>query len=139
MFSSHHYFFKATLTSLFIMWAMVYLIMGNAFWDLLSLKKDGALLPIFVGIITALVMALIADKNQENFATQKRASFVIPPLIFVTALFMGSLTNFLYQANWTHSITNEFMDWFVKPTYWLFLLGLPLSLVLGFSFRRLAR
>lgn len=54
------------------------------------------------------------------------AAIVFPPIIFISGALVGCISNFAINGNFADAY-----DWFVKPLFWLAVVGLPFSIVIG--------
>lgn len=125
-----NYFLIGTSFGLIAALGVAAWIMKDAFWDLLSIvpsQKYYGFLPIFVGAAGSLAIGFFADKKFSNAPLLAR-TLVIPLLIFMTGAVAGSV------ASWLMNEPSNPFDYFVKPIYWLSLIGAPLSLVVGLSY-----
>ncbi len=93
----------------------------------------GFILSLFTGIIATFIFAEFVSQQPHSTRTFSRVIFN-PLLIFTCGIFSGVIVNFLYQGlllNSDQNFMSNFHIWFVKPFYWLMLIGAPASLVVG--------
>ncbi len=96
----------------------------------------GFLLSLLTGIATTLFTAEYVSRQPYSASTVSKMLFN-PLLIFVSGVLGGVLVNFVYQGLILDSaagISNNFHTWFIKPFYWLMLIGAPASIVVGVIF-----
>ncbi len=102
--------------------------MGPYFFEFFSItdhQKFSSIAPVAIGILAIVVVSIFFDMKKLKFSFLN-SGLLLPTAIYLTGAISGSL------ASW---VINGEMDsvyaWFVKPLYWLTLLGVPASLVVG--------
>jgi hypothetical protein len=137
-------FFKLALFGLACEVLMAWAIMGQHLWQMFDLSLNAK---FGVGMHVTVLTGIAATLGSAAWLDQRG----IPPgrslipgsvLIFMAGTIAGSAANFLIQgvlveALWGNRelyLGNAFYNWFVKPAYWLTLLGTPASLLVGTVF-----
>jgi hypothetical protein len=103
-----------------------YSIMGRSLLSLLVIEdKFNGLGPITIGIVVTTLTAVWFDfqSRSEKFFLR---GMLFPFIIFISGVFSGALANYYFNGS-----PQTFFDWFIKPIYWLCLIGSPLSIILG--------
>ena len=103
-----------------------YSVMGNSFFDLFAIKgKYYGLYPILIGVFATLAAGVFFDRKSwgQSFVS---AGLIIPPLVFLFGAVAGTLSNYAFNGE-----ARDAFDWLGKPMYWLSLVGLPLSIIIG--------
>lgn len=93
----------------------------------------GFLLSLLTGIATTLFTAEYVARQPYSAGTVSKMLFN-PLLIFISGVLGGVLVNFVYQGlmlDYGAGFYNNFHAWFIKPFYWLLLIGAPASIVVG--------
>ena len=124
-----NYFLFGTLIGILFAYIIGYLIIGSNFDKMLRLdSKYNGLLPIIAGIVSAVVTAIYFDRKKTTEPFLKTA-LIWPATIFVFGSLIGCWANFVINGQF-----QDFFSWFLKPVYWLAVVGLPLSLIIGLSY-----
>lgn len=113
-----------------------YGIMGKSLFALFS---EGLLFPVILGPVVSLLVAYLLDRKYEsNNSLDKSLSptraIMWSPVIFMSGVLAGSLINLFVNGKPfgnSFGFYHEFFDWFIKPTYWLSLVGIPCSFGVG--------
>ncbi len=121
-----NYFLKGTILGLVSAALVASLIMEEGFLDLWSNegKYFGAIV-ILVGALASIGAGLFFDLRFQS-PQFLLAALVFPPIIFISGALVGSLANFAVNGHFVDAY-----DWFVKPLFWLAVVGLPLSMIIG--------
>lgn len=128
-----HYYFYGSLVGLLIAIITAYSIMGKSFTDMLfSFSKFNGFIPIIAGAWTVLLIARWCDKTVQS-QNMLYKGIIIPVFIFSVGVITGSLLN-LMNANPEQTFANNFIDYFFKPVYWLGLIGLPATIIVGLGY-----
>ncbi len=93
----------------------------------------GFLLSLLTGIAATLYTAEYVSRQPYSAGTVSKMLFN-PFLIFVSGVVAAVLVNFIYQGlilNSEAGLSDNFHAWFIKPFYWLMLIGAPASIVTG--------
>ena len=106
-----------------------YYIMGKTFTGMIFTTKFNGIIPIGIGTWTVILIARWCDKNiQSNHVFYK--GMIIPIFIFSIGVITGCLLN-LMNASGHQTFAANFFDYFFKPVYWLGLIGLPATAIIG--------
>lgn len=92
---------------------------------------------IIVGCSWALFLGYRLDRLLGPRKHTLALTIVSSALIFVSGALMGSVANLLIASRVfspTAGLGHEVFDWFVKPIYWLYMFGIPCSLVVGAAY-----
>ncbi|MCR9204362.1 MAG: hypothetical protein NXH75_07290 [Halobacteriovoraceae bacterium] len=84
--------------------------------------------------MTCFAVGFLLDKraNQNGVNGLQRVLYSTP--IFISGVLAGCLLNFFINGSPFSSSFgpwHEFFDWFIKPAYWLGVIGVPCSLFVG--------
>ena len=125
-----HYYFYGSLIGLVIAAITAYSIMGKNFPKMvLSFSEFNGFIPIVAGAWTVLLIARWCDKTIQSQNVIYKG-IVIPVFIFSVGAITGSLLNLMNSAA-HQSFAANFMDYFFKPVFWLGLIGLPATIIVG--------
>lgn len=125
-----NYYFFGSLLGLVIAGITAYAIMDKHFFQMMfSFSKYNGFIPIFAGIWTVIIVAKWCDKTiqRQNFFYK---GIVIPIFIFSTGAITGSLLNLMNMSG-DQAFASQAFDYFIKPIYWLGLIGLPAAIIVG--------
>lgn len=126
----NHYYFYGSLIGLVIATITAYAIMGKNFTEMLfSFSKYNGFIPLVAGAWSVLIMARWCDKTIQRH-TLIYKGIIIPIFIFSIGAITGSLIN-LMNVSSAQPFTPQAFDYFVKPIYWLGLIGLPATIIVG--------
>lgn len=126
----NNYFYFGTLIGLLIAAITGYSIMGKSFFEMIfSFSKYNGIIPVFGAVWTTLIMARWCDKNITRHGFLYRG-LVIPIFIFSIGAITGSALNLMNMSG-DLSLKLQLFDYFIKPIYWLGLIGLPATLIVG--------
>ena len=93
----------------------------------------GFILSILIAIAVTFTTAEYVSRQPYSMSILSRLTFN-PFLIFVSGVLAGVLVNFIYQGlilDPEAGVADNFHTWFIKPFYWLMLIGGPSSIVVG--------
>lgn len=126
------YFRSLTIFGLISALGVGFFILRTSLLSLLG--KGGASIPVLVGAMTCFGVGFLMDKlaSQKEVNGLQRVLYSTP--IFISGVLTGCLLNFFINGNPFNSsfgIGEEFFDWFIKPAYWLGIIGVPCSLFVG--------
>lgn len=125
-----NYYFLGSLLGLVIAAITAYSIMGKHFPEMMfSFSKFNGFIPIFAGIWTIIIIAKWCDRTiqSQNFFYK---GIVMPIFIFSSGAITGSLLNLMNIAG-DRPFAPQAFDYFIKPIYWLGLIGLPAAIIVG--------
>lgn len=113
-----------------------YGIMGKSLFGLFS---EGLLFPVIIGPLVSLIVAYVLDRKYESYNSSDKKlgptkAIMWSPIIFMSGVLVGSLVNLFINGrpfSGGFGFYHEFFDWFIKPTYWLSLVGIPCSFGVG--------
>lgn len=124
-----NYFLVGTLTGILFANVTSYLIAGSNFYDFFSNdSKYAGAPPIVIGVFSAIIAGVYFDRMKPATGFLKTA-LILPAIIFFLGAVIGCLVNFVLNGQ-----LQDFFSWFVKPMYWLVIIGLPLSLFFGSAY-----
>lgn len=124
-----NYFLIGTFIGILFACVIGYLIMGSNFHGMLKMdSKYNGVLPILCGVVSAIVAGIYFDRKKVTTPFLKSA-LILPATIFVFGSLIGCLANFIINGQ-----LQDFFSWFVKPIYWLVVVGLPSSLIIGSTY-----
>ena len=103
-------------------------LLGPYFFNLLSVEvnqKYYGFAPVLVGVVAIVLFSMWLDKKvfEPSFIKSGR---LMPGFILLSGAISGSMASWVINGK-----LHEFVDWFVKPLYWLTVIGVPASLVVG--------
>ncbi|MES2803133.1 MAG: hypothetical protein V4654_11615 [Bdellovibrionota bacterium] len=128
-----NYYFFGSLLGLLIAAITAYSIMGNNFFQMMfSFTKYNGFIPIFAGIWTVIIVAKWCDRTIQS-QTLLYKGVVIPVFIFSSGAITGSLLNLMNMTR-DGAFTSQAFDYFIKPIYWLGLIGLPAAIIVGIGY-----
>lgn len=128
-----NYYFYGSLLGLVIAAITGFSIMGKHFIEMLtSFSKYNGFIPALAGAWVVLIVARWCDKTIQSKTFLYRG-LVIPIFIFSTGAVTGSLLN-LMNVNTTQAFFPQIIDYFIKPIYWLGLIGLPATIIVGIGY-----
>lgn len=128
-----NYYFFGSLLGLVIAAITAYAIMDKQFFQLMfSFSKYNGFIPIFAGIWTVIIVAKWCDKTIQR-QTLLYKGVVIPIFIFSSGAITGSLLNLMNMSG-EASFASQAFDYFIKPIYWLGLIGLPAAIIVGIGY-----
>lgn len=125
---SKNYYLIGSFIGLVVAVLVAWNILGSNLFDLSSLQagqKYFGFLPMLLGILTIVVVALWVDKKNFKISYMK-AGLILPEAIFLFGVLVGC------SANWAMNgrFDNAF-DYFIKPLFWISSIGTPITLVIG--------
>ena len=132
--SKGNYFVILALIGVVLEFLMAWSIMGTSLMMFWEDTQKNASAPIFVGILGTLLGAIALDHGQFFKKNLIKKIFLGTPIVFLSGAVLGCLANFFHSANLSNpyfGYWNEIVDWLLKPLYWLLIIGLPSSLVIG--------
>lgn len=125
-----HYYFYGSLLGLVIAAITAYSIMGKSFTKMaFSFTEFNGFIPIVAGAWTVLLIARWCDKTIQSQNLIYKG-IVIPIFIFSVGAITGCLLN-LMNSSANQTFSANFIDYFVKPIYWIGLIGLPATIIVG--------
>jgi len=128
-----NYYFFGSLLGLVIAGITAYTIMDKHFFQMVfSFTKYNGFIPIFAGIWTVIIVAKWCDKTIQS-QTLLYKGIVIPIFIFSSGAITGSLLN-LMNVSGESAFAAQAIDYFIKPIYWLGLIGLPAAIIVGIGY-----
>ncbi len=128
-----NYYFFGSLLGLVIAAITAYAIMDKQFFQLMfSFSKYNGFIPIFAGIWTVIIVAKWCDKTIQRQSLLYKG-VVIPIFIFSSGAITGSLLNLMNMSG-EASFASQAFDYFIKPIYWLGLIGLPAAIIVGIGY-----
>ena len=115
-----------------------YMIMGDAAFGLVvPASGKSALGAIILGFLSSIFVGHLFDRRRKRFGSGLKlvsSAVVVPLVIFLSGVTIGGLVNFIINASFLNpsfGLFEEFYDWLFKPLFWLFVLGAPISVLLG--------
>jgi hypothetical protein len=97
--------------------------------------------PFLGGFILSVLSAIAATFSTADYLSRQPYSVKLFPrlvfnpfLIFVSGVVASVIVNFFYQGLLLNSdlgIAENFHSWFIKPFYWIMLIGGPFSIAVG--------
>ncbi len=97
--------------------------------------------PFLGGFILSVLVAIAATFSTAEYLSRQPYSAKLFPrlvfnpfLIFVSGVLGGVIVNFIYQGLILSSeiaLVDNFHSWFIKPFYWLMVIGGPASILVG--------
>ncbi len=128
-----NYYFFGSLLGLVIAAITAYAIMDKHFFQMMfSFSKYNGFIPIFAGIWTVIIVAKWCDKTIQR-QTLLYKGVVIPIFIFSSGAIIGSLLNLMNMSG-EAAFASQAFDYFIKPIYWLGLIGLPAAIIVGIGY-----
>ena len=97
--------------------------------QLFSLEGYNSLVPVFCGVLTSFLLAFIFDRMIKKHI-YVFSGLLLPSLIFVVGVAVGSVIN-LINYNPEYLVLSPFDKYVFTPFFWLTLMGLPCSWVVG--------
>jgi hypothetical protein len=129
------YFVRGTLIGLVVAFAIGYLIAGKHFllFFTISEKFNGGV-PILAGAIDSLLIAYVLDRRTKLTGLFYSGVFV-PVIIFLSGAVVGAILSTAVNSHTQLDI----LSWFVKPIYWLALIGVPAAIAVGLVYYSIDR
>lgn len=103
-------------------------LLGPYFFTLLSVEdnqKYYGFAPVLMGVVTIIMFSMWLDKKVAKQSFLK-SGLLLPAAILISGALSGSMASWIINGKF-----HEFVDWFVKPLYWLTVIGVPASLLVG--------
>ena len=125
------YFLGCGLVGIFSAILLAAYLMGSSFLKLLSIEdnqKYNGIAPVVMGIIAIVLFSIWLDKKELKIGFIK-SGLMFPAVILLTGALCGSLASWMINGK-----LHEFVDWFIKPFYWLTVIGVPASLIVGAAY-----
>lgn len=117
-----NFFLIGTLSGLLMVYLIGYLILSKNFLDYFDFN---GVLTMTAGSGVTILAAIYFDKKKIN-KNYFISALILPPFIFLLGTTFGCLLNFILNGKF-----QDFYSWFVKPFYWMSIVGIPLSMILG--------
>ena len=139
------YFLTLAMVGICFEFFIAYLVLGRAFISMINIFQNpkfavGVIISIICGTFTTIYTGRNFSKEIEKIGLF--TFFIFAPVsIFISGVFVGSILNFVFNFVFNFEsfsfLYKYFWDFFVKPFYWLVIIGVPVCLVLNvlqFSF-----
>ncbi len=92
------------------------------------------LFAIIVGLSIKIYLGYQFDK--KGHAINLKQTLIRAFFIFVCGVFAGSMANVIFIIGFsTQTFFNDFFDYGIKPLYWLSVVGIPASVIVGLIYK----